>query len=77
MLGDCGRGAALSTASTVVVLAALAAIVLLAPGSGQVRHTFFNPTDMWQSFIGDPKAAMTRWARRCGRTSGCSSRPRR
>jgi polar amino acid transport system permease protein len=57
MLGDRSRrGAALSTASTVVVLAALAAIVLLAPGSGQVRHTFFNPTDMWRSFVGDPKA---------------------
>ena len=57
MLGDRSRrGAALSTASTVVVLAALAAIILLAPGSGQVRHTFFNPADMWKSFIGDPKA---------------------
>jgi polar amino acid transport system permease protein len=29
--------------------------VLLAPGSGSVRHTFFNPHDMWQSFIGNPK----------------------
>ena len=57
MLGDRSRrGAALSTASTVVVLAGLAAIILLAPGSGQVRHTFFNPADMWRSFIGDPKA---------------------
>jgi len=50
------RGLVLSTASTVVVLAALLAIFLLAPGSRQVRHTFFNPTDMWQSFVGDPKA---------------------
>jgi polar amino acid transport system permease protein len=49
------RGPVLSTASTVVVLAALAAIFLLAPGSRQVRHTFFNPTDMWQAFIGNPK----------------------
>ena len=40
----------------VVVLAALVAIFLLAPGSAQVRHTFFNPADMWQSFVGDPKA---------------------
>src|SRR5438045_9164559 len=57
MLGDRSRhGAALSTASTVVVLAALAAAFLLAPGSAQVRHTFFNPTDMWRSFVGDPKA---------------------
>ncbi len=50
------RGLLLSTASTVVVLAALAAIFLLAPGSRQVRHTFFNPTDMWRAFVGDPKA---------------------
>jgi polar amino acid transport system permease protein len=49
------RATAVSTASTLVVLAALVAVFLLAPGSAQVRHTFFNPTDMWQSFIGDPK----------------------
>src|SRR5690348_2691521 len=57
MLGDSSRrGVVLSTTSTVVVLAVLVGIFLLAPGSGQVRHTFFNPTDMWKSFIGDPKA---------------------
>ena len=50
------RGLVLSSASTVVVLAALLALFLLAPGSHQVRHTFFNPTDMWQAFVGDPKA---------------------
>jgi polar amino acid transport system permease protein len=50
------RGLVLSSASTVVVLGALLAIFLLAPGSDQVRHTFFNPTDMWRSFVGDPKA---------------------
>ena len=51
-----GRGAVvISTASTIVVLAALAALFLLAPGSAAVRHTFFNPEDMWKSFIGDPK----------------------
>src|ERR1700729_4463414 len=51
-----GRGAvALSTTSTIVVLAALAAVFLAAPGSKQVRHTFFNPHDMWQSLIGNPK----------------------
>jgi polar amino acid transport system permease protein len=49
------RATAISTASTLVVLAALVAVFLLAPGSRQVRHTFFNPTDMWQSFIGNPK----------------------
>lgn len=49
------RATAVSTASTLVVLAALVAVFLLAPGSGQVRHTFFNPTDMWQAFLGNPK----------------------
>ena len=49
------RGAAtVSTISTVVVLAALAAVVLLAPGAAEVRHTFFSPHDMWQSFVGNP-----------------------
>jgi polar amino acid transport system permease protein len=46
---------ALSTTSTIVVLAALGILLWLAPGSAVVRHTFFNPTDMWQSFVGDPK----------------------
>ena len=49
------RAVVLSTASTIVVLAALAAVFLAAPGSKQVRHTFFNPHDMWQSLIGNPK----------------------
>jgi polar amino acid transport system permease protein len=49
------RAVTLSTTSTIVVLGALAAVFLLAPGSAQVRHTFFNPHDMWQSFIGNPK----------------------
>ena len=37
------------------MLAALVAVFLLAPGSAVVRHTFFDPRDMWQSFIGNPK----------------------
>ncbi len=49
------RATAISTASTVVVLAGLVAIFLAAPGSAEVRHTFFDPADMWQSFIGNPK----------------------
>ena len=49
------RAVALSTASTIVVLAALVALFLAAPGSKQVRHTFFSPHDMWQSLIGNPK----------------------
>ncbi len=50
------RGLALSTASTVIVIAALVILFLLAPGSRAVGHTFFNPTDMWRAFVGDPKA---------------------
>jgi polar amino acid transport system permease protein len=56
LLGGGRRGVALSSASTVVVLAALAAVFWLAPGSAAVRHTFFNPTDMWRSFVGNPRA---------------------
>jgi polar amino acid transport system permease protein len=57
LLGDSSRrGVVLSTASTVVVLAVLLAVFLLAPGSAQVRHTFLNPADMWKALIGDPKA---------------------
>ncbi len=56
LFGGGGRRAtAISTASTLVVLAALVAAFLLAPGSAVVRHTFFDPRDMWQSFIGNPK----------------------
>ena len=43
----------MSTVSTLARLAALAAVFLLAPGSAPVRHTFFNRTNMWQSFIGN------------------------
>ena len=50
------RGLAVSSASTVIVLAALVLLFLLAPGSRAVRHTFFNPADMWRAFVGDPKA---------------------
>jgi polar amino acid transport system permease protein len=53
--GDGRRATVVSTVSTIVVLAALVAIFLRAPGSSQVRHTFFNPHDMWESFIGNPK----------------------
>ena len=49
------RAVAVSTASTLVVVGALVAVFLLAPGSAEVRHTFFDPRDMWDSFIGNPK----------------------
>ena len=48
-------GVAISTASTLVVLGALAALFLLAPGARQVEHAFFNPQDMWQAFLGNPR----------------------
>jgi polar amino acid transport system permease protein len=51
-----GRGSsAVSTVSTLVVIGALTAVFLLAPGSRAVRHAFFSPQDMWQSFIGNPR----------------------
>src|ERR1022692_4373945 len=49
------RAAAISTASTVVVLGGLGGGFPLAPGSRGGRHPFFNPTDMWPSFIGNPR----------------------
>jgi len=49
------RATVISTVSTLIVLGGLVAIFLAAPGSSQVRHTFFDPHDMWQSFIGDPQ----------------------
>jgi polar amino acid transport system permease protein len=54
LLGSGRRGAAVSTVSTLVVLGALAAAFLLAPGSAQVRRTFFDTRDMWESFVGNP-----------------------
>ena len=48
------RATTISTLSTLVVLAAVVAVFLAAPGSSQVRHTFFDPRDMWQAFVGDP-----------------------
>ena len=55
LAGGGPRATAISTASTIVVIAALVAVFWLAPGTGQVRHTFFDIHDMRQSFIGNPK----------------------
>jgi polar amino acid transport system permease protein len=49
------RATVISTVSTLVVLGALAAILLLAPGSRAVEHAFFSPRDMWQALVGDPR----------------------
>ncbi len=48
------RATVVSTISTIVVLAILVLIFLLAPGARSVEHFFFNPTDMWKAFIGNP-----------------------
>ncbi len=56
LLGGGGTGATVvSSVSTIVVLGILVAIILLAPGARAVEHAFFSPTDMWQSFIGNPR----------------------
>jgi polar amino acid transport system permease protein len=56
LLSGGGRKAtAISTISTLIVLAGLAAVFWLAPGSAAFRHAFFSPHDMWQSFIGNPR----------------------
>ena len=49
------RAVALSAASTIVVLGALVALFLAAPGSKQVGHTFFSPHAMWQALVGSPR----------------------
>lgn len=51
------RGAVVaSTVSTLAVLGAIVAALLLAPGSRQVRDTYFNLHDMLQALEGDPRA---------------------
>jgi polar amino acid transport system permease protein len=49
------RGVVASTTSTVLVIGLLAFLVLLAPGSAEVRHTFFSLGDMRRALIGDPQ----------------------
>src|SRR5215472_14987652 len=55
LLGSGRSATVISTASTLVILGALAAVFLLAPGARAVEHAFFSPAHMWQSFIGNPK----------------------
>jgi polar amino acid transport system permease protein len=55
LAGGGQRAAVASSVSTIVVLGALVALFLLAPGARAVEHTFFSPTDLWHSFIGSPK----------------------
>ena len=52
MLG--GRAVLVSSASTVLFFAAIAVIVVLAPGSEIVAERFFSPSHLWQSVVGTP-----------------------
>jgi polar amino acid transport system permease protein len=49
------RGTVISTVSTIIVLAALVAIFLLAPGARAVEHAFLSPSHMWAAFVGNPQ----------------------
>jgi polar amino acid transport system permease protein len=49
------KATVVSSISTIAVLGILVAIFLLAPGARAFEHAFFSPTDMWHSFIGNPK----------------------
>jgi polar amino acid transport system permease protein len=53
------RAIVASTVSTVVIIGGLIAVFYLAPGGATVRHFFFNPHEMWQSFVGDHKDALS------------------
>src|ERR1700704_2845052 len=50
-----GGGVVASTTSTVLVIGLIAFALLLAPGSAEVRHTFFNLDDMRRALFGDPQ----------------------
>src|SRR3712207_8467776 len=52
MLG--GRAVLVSSASTVLVFAVIAAVVVLAPGSEVVAERFFSPFHLEQSILGTP-----------------------
>jgi polar amino acid transport system permease protein len=53
--GGGARATTVSTVSTIIVIAIIVVLFLRAPGSSQVRHTFFDARDMWQSFIGNSR----------------------
>jgi polar amino acid transport system permease protein len=53
------RAVVASTVSTVLIIGGLVAAFYLAPGGANVRHFFFNPHEMWQSFVGDPKNSLS------------------
>jgi polar amino acid transport system permease protein len=47
------RAVVASTVSTTVIIGGLIAAFYLAHGGALVRHDFFNPHDMWESFVGN------------------------
>lgn len=52
------RAIAVSALSTAALLAVLVALFLFAPGSAQVRHTFFNLSEARTAFLGNPGAGI-------------------
>jgi len=46
------RAILVSSTSTVLFFALVAAVLVLAPGSGLVAERFFSPFHLWQSFLG-------------------------
>lgn len=53
------RAIVASTVSTVLIIGGLTAAFYLAPGGATVRHFFFNPHDMWESFIGNHQHSLS------------------
>ncbi len=53
-----GSGTAISTVSTLLVIGLLAALFMFAPGSAEVRRTFFNFDDMRRALVGDPERGL-------------------
>ena len=53
-----GGGTAISTVSTLLVIGLLAALFMFAPGSAEVRRTFFNLDDMRRALVGDPERGL-------------------
>ena len=53
------RAIVASTMSTVLIIGGLIAAFYLAPGGANVRHFYFDPHEMWQSFVGDPKDSLS------------------
>ncbi len=53
------RAIVASTISTVLIIGGLITAFYLAPGGANVRHFFFDPHEMWQSFVGDPNHSLS------------------